>query len=89
MNSLFQDSIVEEAYGEYLLPHKYLNCDPKRVIEEDLPSDPLSQEQIDDFRKAQTKFISTRIKNFSEGVNLFENVKNIDIFIWKEQGSCA
>jgi len=87
MNSLFQDSIVEEAYGEYLLPHKYLNCDPKRVIDEDLPSDPLSQEQIDDFRKAQTKFINTRIKNFSEGVNLFENVKNIDIELMQDAPS--
>ncbi|MCL2321661.1 MAG: ParB/RepB/Spo0J family partition protein [Oscillospiraceae bacterium] len=87
MNSLVQESITEEAYGEDLLPHKYLNCDPKRVVEEELISDPLSKEQIDDFIKAQKRFADIRIKNFSEGVNLFENVENIDIELMQDAPS--
>ena len=75
---------IEEAYGDYLLPHKYLSCDPKRVIEEELPSDPLSQEEAEELQKAQQGFIKTRVKNFSEGVNLLENVKKIDIELMQD-----
>ena len=81
------ESITEENYGEYLLPHKYLDCDPKRVIEEELLSEELSQKQIDEFRKAEIKTINTRIKNFSNGVNLFENVQNIDIELMQDAPS--
>ena len=88
MNSFKSQGLnIEESYGEYLLPHKYLDCDPKRVIEEDLPSDPISPEEAEKVRKAEEQFTKTRIKNFSEGVNLLENVKKIDIELMQDAPS--
>ncbi len=65
--------------GDDLLPEKYVDNDPRRPKFEQIEVEPFSEEYLEIQRKNQERILRRRIDNFSNGVNIIENIQKIDI----------
>ena len=73
----------EELSGDYILPCKYVDNDPYKskryVISECV--------ETEDTRDYNLRVLKKRFKNFTEGVNIMENVQKIDIALMEDAPS--
>jgi len=77
---------IESNYGDDLFPKARVKNDPVKVTTESFelpPIDPVLAEKV---RQRKAKILSTRIKNFTEGVDLFKRFEKVNIM---ELNYCA
>ena len=77
---LYQKEIDEDTdvYGQNFLPNKYVDNDPKKPKEE-VYEYPLSEKAREIMRTYEIESLRKRYSNFSEGVDISENMQRIDI----------
>ncbi|MCL2323354.1 MAG: hypothetical protein FWC47_14780, partial [Oscillospiraceae bacterium] len=77
---------IESNYGDDLFPKARVKNDPVKVTTESFelpPIDPVLAEKV---RQRKAKILSTRIKNFTEGIDLFKRFEKVNIM---ELNYCA
>ena len=67
-----------ESHGEGLFTHKYADNDPRKPREEVFKY-PLSDKTREEMRAAELEILRKRTSNFSQGVDISENMQRIDI----------
>ncbi|MCL2320794.1 MAG: ParB/RepB/Spo0J family partition protein [Oscillospiraceae bacterium] len=81
-----QNIIAEATFGEDLTPSCYVCNDPRKPKLETF-SFPQTEEQLEEDRLYELKIQKKRFNNFSEGVNIMENVQKIDIALLEDAPS--
>ncbi|MCL2322991.1 MAG: ParB/RepB/Spo0J family partition protein [Oscillospiraceae bacterium] len=82
-NNRYADDIYENPFGEDLVPGCYVENDPRKPKIEAFYY-PQSEEELEQDRIFKEKVIERRVRNFKEGVNIFEDVQKIDIGLMQD-----
>jgi len=75
-----------DVLGEDISPNSYVDNDPRKPKLETFKF-PLSEKQLESMRKQEERTLKRRIKNFTEGVNIMENIQKVDISLMQNAPS--
>lgn len=78
---------IEESFGDYLLPNKYVDNDPLKPKKEEFAQLAPSLEDLEIRRKNEERIIKTRLENFSNGIHIWENIQRVDLDLMQEAPS--